>query len=224
MNTPEHWLERRRKYQESVQKSSLSAGWQGLNKTSILGPGTKQYRDTMMGLCLRSSSNILLVEDDTKKGQKIWSNRFSGTFDSDCAAKVFLSKLTEEEQCSTMFWGYSHNFRAHGFQFTTDFDGHTYFNECSAKGANTQHHYLHELDKKDYGLPHILSLSLPHSASEDKLKRRNAPGPQGLYATRDILPGEELCFDYHDIHRVAIFDYYGLLWAHALHMHQWFAQ
>jgi hypothetical protein len=231
INTPERWLEVRQKYQESVRTSSLSAGWQGLYKTSILEQGgetVQRHNDGFVspvefkhspgkGRGVYASAHI-------SEGQKIWDNRYSGIFDSECAAKVFFSKLTEKEQCSIMFWGYSHNFRGHGFQFTADFDGHAYFNQCSAKDANTVHHYSQELNSTEYGLPHILSLSLPHSISEDTLKRRSAPGSQGLYATRDIMSGEELCFDYNDIHRVALFDYYSQLWAHALDLHQWFEQ
>ncbi|CAB9516964.1 expressed unknown protein [Seminavis robusta] len=232
MYTPEHWNEVRRKYHESVpaSRSSLGKEWQNLYKMSPERDGivvTEHNNGFVAPVDFKYSPGRgrgVYANAVIKKGQKIWDNRYRGVFDSDCSAKVFLNKLTEEERCNAIFWGYSNNFQGKGFKYMMDLDGHAYFNHCSynEKSRNSEHHYEDELERRDYGLPHFFSFSLLHSTDQATLQRRNTIGSHGLYATRDIPAGEEICFDYHDIHRNVIFDTYSFLFAHALDIHQWF--
>jgi len=54
------------------------------------------------------------------------------------------------------------------------------------------------------------------------LEQRNIPGSHGMYASRDIVAGEELCFDYEEVHIDAIMDYFAIMFQRSLKIHQWF--
>jgi hypothetical protein len=117
-----------------------------------------------------------------------------------------------------MFWGYVNNFYGNGLQYMVDVDGHGYLNSgTEADGdRNVEHHFEGELHETRYGLNRFWGRLSP-----EQHQRRNAPGAYGLYATRDIPAGEELCYDYAEIYMVGVFDYYSLLVAHSLPVWEW---
>ena len=116
------------------------------------------------------------------------------------------------------------NFYGNGeIQFMVDFDGHGYLNHASrsSKNWNAEHHFEHEMDVENYGLPHFFSVSLSHDVDEATLSMRNTPGAHGLYASKDIQPGEEICFDYEEVHMDGLFDYYTFVVTQSLPMQYW---
>ena len=128
-------------------------------------------------------------------------------------------------------------------KFMIDLDGHGYLNHCDPNTAErtAEHHFENEREtgSTQYGWPHILSYPLPRSRlwewwwrywrwsglsslpTPSILNQRNIPGSHGLYASRDILPGEQICFDYAEVHMNAILDYHNMMFQRALKVYQW---
>lgn len=159
-----------------------------------------------------------------KEGDQIWDSRFRGVFDNECSAKKYFAQLTNDEQCKALFWGYNNNFYGNGFQFMTALDEYGYFNHCASYSSNrnAQHHFEGELKTSHYQLPHLFTFGLGRGlVDKATLHRRSYPGAHGVYATRTIEAGEEICFDYTEIHVMSIFDYYTKVWNKSLNFLQW---
>lgn len=227
LKTPEEWRELRRKYYESVQVSTMSSDWESLTKVRESDNAIVDNTGFLLPVEFKYSPGKGRGVYATKaitKGQQIWDSRFRGAFDSECATKTYFSKLSEEEQCRALFWGYNNNFYGKGFHYMTDFDGHNYMNHCSSDSSkrNTAHFFEGELTKSFSALPHIFTLGLGNgSLDQTTLAKRSYPGAHGMYAIRDIEEGEELCFDYAEIHVNSYFDYYTKIWTHSLKMADW---
>jgi hypothetical protein len=224
--TPQQLLDFRRQYHESgVQESSMTSDWANLTKivngqvvdnTGFLLPVQFQYAP--------GKGRGIYATHSIAKGEQIWDSRFRAVFDTECSTRTFLSKLSEEDQCKIMFWGYSNNFYGNGFQFMVDFDGHGYMNHCDAASParNTAHYFEGELDTPYSTLPHIFAYTWSSgNVDQTTLRKRTYPGAHGMYATRDIEAGEELCFDYSEIHENVHFDYYTKFWTHSLQVIHW---
>lgn len=225
--TAEEWREFRRKYQDSVERSSLEDTWENLSKSRESDGAVVDNTGFLLPVEFKYSPGKgrgVYATEPIRQGQQIWDSRFRGVFDTECAAKKYFAQLTTDEQCKAIFWGYNNNFYGHGFQFMMSLDGHAYFNHCSPGSSerNAEHHFEGEFETTMYDLPHFFAINLGKgSVSDLTLQRRNYPGAHGLYAKRDIQPGEEICFNYSEIQVNSVFDYYTKVFVHALKFSQW---
>ena len=183
----------------------------------------------------------IFATKDILKGTKVWDSRYRGVFPDECSARTFFNSLTNQEACDAMFWGYVNNFygnydhdHAHnGIQYMLDLDGHGYLNHgTEADGdRNAIHHFEGEMETDNYALKrHFFTVGSGAGGvvgvgsaqlSPQKHKRRNEPGAYGLYASRDIKAGEEICYDYSEIFQVDIFHWYSRVISHSLPIHEW---
>jgi hypothetical protein len=217
----EHWVELRRIYQQSVERSSLGAKWDQLFKE---GEDGKIVENTGFLVPVNVSDSPgkgkgVFASKPIKNGQKLWDNRYRGVFDNECSARKFFNVLSEEEACSGMFWGYTNNFYGRGFQFMLDLDGHGYINDCAEEDRNVQHHFDGEVESDDYRLPRFFFRGI----DDETMIQRNDPGAYGLYATRDIEEGEELCFPYSEVamNGYGFFDWYTFFVCRSLPLSEW---
>ncbi|CAB9502756.1 expressed unknown protein [Seminavis robusta] len=222
--TSQEWIQLRTIYQQSIAtagssgRSSLAPEWDTPDATGFLLPFTASL-EIQNSL---AKGRGLFATAVIPKGTQIWDSRYRAVFPNECVGRLFLNALTDEQKCDALFWGYINDFYGNGIQYMLDLDGHGYINH-DGDDPNAIHHFEHELDTDRYMVSAWSWMGGPFRAvlPDTIWKARNIPGAYGLYAKRDIQPGEEITYDYQEIYLLGWIDWFTMFILHSLPPYKW---
>jgi hypothetical protein len=223
--TGEEWVSMRRLYVQALtkagvlEKNSFAQDWNHPEKVgfTLAFPGQLEIRNSL------DKGRGIFATAPIKAGTKIWDSSYRGVFPNECTARIFFNQLNNAQKCDAMFWGYINDFYGNGMQYMLDMDGHGYINHVPHPGHNVMHHFDGEFNKVRYMVSSLswtgslFRATLPDAARV----ARNKPGAYGLYATRDIEPGEEILYDYNEIYMLGWWDWYTIFVESSLPVFQW---
>lgn len=227
--TPQEWLQWRQWYLEALETVAATSPNKNDNEKPPLKSSFKEGWDQLGTVGFNSEFPLELQTVPGKgrglfattlipKGSKIWDSRYRAVFPNECVARHFFQHLSNRQKCDAMFWGYANNFYGYGSQYMLDLDGHGYTNHAETSKVNARHHFETELDTNDYRVSRFFS---SQQLTPQQRAARNKPGAYGLYALRDIQPGEEIVYNYGEIFTMGFVDWYTMLATHSLPFWKW---